>query len=113
MYSKIKRLRVRGARKSDREIAGDPGTVGHITTATIGARMEMKMHAAGDDSRQSPLIPILYEPTLSMMHGNRMLFAGLERQGDQADPKAPMFMQEWAIEILQPPPAELADAPHR
>ena len=108
MYSKVKRLRQRGARRSDREIGSDPGTVGHITMATIGTIKEMKLHAAGDDSRRAPLIPLLYEPTIQAMHGARMLVSGLERQGDQADPAAPLFMQEWAIEVMQGAPAELA-----
>ncbi|MEJ7804942.1 MAG: hypothetical protein WKG03_03345 [Telluria sp.] len=100
MYSKVKRLRARGARRSDREIGSDPGVVGHVTMATIGHTKEMKLHAAGDDSRRAPIIPLLYEPTIQAMHGARMLVSGLERQGDQADPAAPLFMQEWAIEVM-------------
>ena len=113
MYSKVKRLRVRGARRSDREIASDPGIVGHITIVTIGTIKEMKLHAAGDDSRRAPVIPLLYEPALQAMHGARMLVSGLERQGNQADPTAPLFAQEWAIEVMAAPPAELEKSSHR
>jgi hypothetical protein len=113
MYSKVKRLRRGGARRSDRDIQADPGTVGHVTLATVGTNREMKVHAAGDDSQRLPAIPLLYNPQLLAMHGNRQLFAGLERQGDQNDPSAPLFMQEWAIEVLVDPPAELAETSHR
>lgn len=113
MYCKVKRLRSRGARRADREIGSDPGMVGHVTMATVGAIKEMKLHAAGDDSWRAAAIPILYEPVIQAMHGARMLISGLERQGDQAGPAAPLHMQEWAIEVMVEPPAELADIPHR
>ena len=112
-YSKVKRLRQRGARKSDRDIQTDPGVVGHITMATVGTDREMKLHAAGDDSRRTPIIPLLFNPTITAMHGKRQLFEGLERQGNQDDPAAPLFMQEWAVEILAEPPVELATSSHR
>ena len=104
MYSKVKRLRVRGARRSDREISADPGAVGHITMLTVGATVEMKLHAAGDDARRAPILPLLINPAIQSMHGARMLFAGFERQGDQSDAGAPTFMQEWAVEVMQPAP---------
>lgn len=47
------------------------------------------------------------------MVGNRQLFSGLERQGDQADPNAPLFVQEWAVEVLAEPPLEMAETSHR
>ncbi len=112
MYSKVKRLRVRGARRSDREIGSDPGVVGHITIVTIGTIKEIKLHGAGDDARRAPLIPLLYEPVLQAMHGARMLLSGLERQGNQADPAAPLFMQEWSVEVMAEPPTELAQSAH-
>lgn len=113
MYSKVKRLRRGGARKSGHDIQADAGMVGHITMATVGTMREMKLHAAGDDSRRAPAIPILYSPQIVTMHGNRLLFSGLERQGNQDDPEAPLFWQEWAIEVLAEPPVELAETPHR
>lgn len=113
MYSKVKRLRVRGARRSDREINSDPGSVGHVTMVTVGNVKEMKLHAAGDDARRTPVIPLLYEPIIQAMHGARMLLSGMERQGDQADPAAPLFMQEWAIEVMVEPPVEMAQTAHR
>jgi hypothetical protein len=105
MYSKIKRLRVRGARRSDREITSDPGVVGHLTMAIVGTARQLKVHGAGDDSQRFPVIPVLFDPVILAMGANRMLFAGTERQGDQADPNGQVVMQEWAVEIMVEPPA--------
>ncbi len=74
--------------------------------ATVSATREMKLHAAGDDSRRTPMLPLLYEPTLQAMHGKRMLLSGLERQGNQDDPAAPLHMQEWTVQIMADPPAQ-------
>ena len=41
------------------------------------------------------------------MHGARMLISRLERKGNQADTAAPLFMQEWAIEVMVEPPVGL------
>lgn len=113
MYSKVKRLRVRGARRSDRDIQSDPGTVGHITVAIVGMTREMKLHGTGDDSRLTAVIPILFDPTILAMGASRMLVSGLERQGAQDDPKGQVVMQEWSVEIMADPPAELASSSHR
>ena len=80
---------------------------------TVEATTEMKLHGAGDDSRRAPIIPLLYNPTIQAMHGKRMLFSGLERQGNQDEPASPLYMQEWSIEVMVEPPAELAQTPHR
>ena len=71
------------------------------------------MHAAGDDSRHAPIIPLLFDPLILAMHGKRMLFSGLQRQGNQEDPTAPMFMQEWSVEVMQEALPELVETPHR
>lgn len=113
MYSKIKRLRQRGARLADREIQADHGTVGHLTMVTVGAVRELKLHGAGDDAQANAAIPVLFDATLISMHGARMLFSGLERAGNQADAKSVTYMQEWAVEVMADQPAELARTSHR
>lgn len=113
MYSKVKRLRERGARRSDQDIQSDPGVVGHLTSLTAEGMRQLKVHSAGDDSQRTPVIPILFDPVFKSINGNRMLFAGLERQGDQANPAAPLHLQEWAIEVLAAPPVELTETSHR
>jgi hypothetical protein len=42
-----------------------------------------------------------------------MLFQGYERRGNQADPQAQLVKQEWAIQVKEDPPAEMAETAHR
>jgi hypothetical protein len=100
MYSKVKLLRQRGARRPDRDIASDLGAVGHLTLSSVGAMCELKLHGPEDDSQRNPLIPVLLDATLITMHGARMLFRGFERQGAQDDPAGPACLQEWAVEVM-------------
>ena len=72
-----------------------------------------KVHAAGDDARKTAMFPELWRAKVVAMHGARMLISGLERQGDQSDPAAPLFAQEWTTEVMVAPPQELAETPHR
>lgn len=96
MYGKIKQLRQRGIRRSDREINSDPGTDGEFTFALVGGIYELKL-AAPDDSQLKPVIPILYDAKLITMHGDKMLFKGEERApGDNG----PSFVQEWAVLVM-------------
>jgi len=100
MYSKTKRLRQDGARRSDREIGSDPGIIGHLTLSGVGTAYELKLHAPGDDSKRAPLLPVLFNANLVSMHGARMLFRGEERRGDQADARSQTYIQEWAVEVM-------------
>ena len=95
MYSTVKRLRRGGARLSDQEIQSDPGVVRHLTMVSVSGTRELKLHGAGDDTKQGPVIPVLFDAEIISMHGARMLFKGFERQGNQADRNGPTVMQEW------------------
>lgn len=107
MYSKVKRLRRNGERKSDHDIGVDPGIVGHVTLVMIEHTAVMKIHAAGDDGSRQPIIPEIYRAKCVTMHGDKMLFKGLERVGEREIP------QEWSIQIMQDQPAEMATRSHR
>lgn len=113
MYSKVKRLRRRGERISDHEIASDSGIVGHLTMVLIETTPVMKLHSAGDDSVQKPLLPLMWRAKVVMIRGDRMLFQGFERIGDENDPNAPVQKQEWAVQVMVEPPVELARTSHR
>lgn len=113
MYSIVKRLRIRSARRPDREIYADPGAAGQLTMCSVDTWHELKLFAVGTDARPEPVIPVLFEPVLISMHGNQMLFRGLERQGNQRDPSAVSTLQEWSVQITMGQPAEVAQQPHR
>lgn len=86
MYSKVKLLRQYGARRTDREIASDEGSIGHLAMAGHGASYQLLLYAQGDDSHQVPMVPVLFDAKMISMHGARMMFRGFERAGDQVDP---------------------------
>lgn len=113
MYSKVKRLRRRGERKSDHEIAADDGVVGHLTIVLIETVALMKLHGAGDDAVQKPILPELWRARVVMIRGDKMLFQGFERVGNQDDPASPLERQEWAVQVMVSQPAELAQSSHR
>jgi hypothetical protein len=96
MYSKIKVLRRRGARLSEREISAHEGHDGELTLYRSGGAIELKL-SGPNDQRKEPIIPILYDARLVTMHGNGMLFQGMERTGDE---KGAQYMQEWSVMIL-------------
>lgn len=113
MYCKVKRLRRGGERISDREIYADPGVVGHMTICQVETTIVAKLHAADDDSRRAPMFPELFKARVVGMNGDRMLFQGYERIGNQDDPDAPTLKQEWAVQVMADPPEELARSSHR
>lgn len=80
---------------------------------TTGAIRELKLHGAGDDAQANLVVPVLFDAILISMHGARMLFSGLERQGVQTDAKSVTLMQEWAVEVMADPPVDLARTSHR
>lgn len=96
MYS-VKQLRRHGARLSDRQIQSDPAIAGQLTMAMVGNTYELKLHAENDGSTREPLIPVLFDARLISMHGDKMLFRGLERRGgvDEAT-----YLQEWSVKIM-------------
>lgn len=108
MYSKVKRLRRRGERKSEHEIAADDGVVGHLTIVLIENVALMKLHGAGDDAVQKPILPELWRAKAVMIRGDKMLFQGFERVGNQNDSDAVVVKQEWAVQVMADQLAELA-----
>jgi hypothetical protein len=96
MYSRIKILRRHGARLAEREIIGQKGHDGELTLYRSGGWIELKL-SEPNDQRKEPIVPILYDAKLVTMHGDRMLFQGMERTGDE---KHAQYMQEWSVMLL-------------
>jgi hypothetical protein len=95
MHGKVKRLRQRGARLSDRDIANAPFAEGDLVMANLAGTMLLEVKNRNSTSGE-PLIPTLYEPRITGMHGNKMMFKGEERpQGDAG----PAYVQEWSVLI--------------
>lgn len=97
MYGKVKRLRDRGRRLSNREINQMPAVEGALTLAAV--RSTYVLQVRRHDSQVGPgLLPELYEARLVAMHTGGMLFRGEERpQGDDG----PAFVQEWSVMVTR------------
>lgn len=108
MYSKVKRLRRHGERISDHAIASDPGVVGHITLVLVENVPVMKLHDAGDDAVQKPILPLMWRAKVVMIRGDKILYQGFEHIG-AAEPEK----QEWAVQVMVERLAELAGTSHR
>jgi hypothetical protein len=93
MHYTVKILRHCGARRSEREILAEAGTDGQLAGAHIGASFELKLFDGGN-SRMEPLIPVLIDARLVSMHGDKMLFRGIEQGADGAQ-----FVQEWSVKV--------------
>lgn len=93
MYGKVKRLRERGQRLSDREIGQIQFVEGAVRVYGLGGCI---VASVTDASSQvgDPLIPLLYEARLTTMTDAGMLLKGEERpQGESG----PAYVQEWSV----------------
>lgn len=61
---------------------------------------ELKLYASKTDASPDPIIPVLNDTGLVAMHGNKMLFRGMGRQGD---PNSVTQMQEWSVQVTTEP----------
>jgi hypothetical protein len=93
MYSIVKVLRTRGQRKHDRDISSATPLEGDLTLFYCAGSPELKLAARGD-STGTPVVPLLIDARLTSMHGNKMLFKGIERDFSGAK-----FVQEWSVQI--------------
>lgn len=96
MYGRVKQLRQRGKRMSDREIATAPFVEGDIVVYGLAgvtvAEVRQRNTQVGD-----PLL-VLYDARLTTMHGVSMLFKGEDRpQGNDG----PAYVQEWSVRFGQ------------
>lgn len=95
MYVRAKRLRERGRRRTEHEIAADPGVVGELTMSSVEAYYLLNLNDL-DSSKHAPLLPVLFEAKLTTMHGDNMLFRGEERPEGK---NGIAYVQEWSVRL--------------
>jgi len=95
MKVSVKPIRQHGARLSDQQIASLQATDGYLSLYGLGTTLQISLYDGS--AAQVPLIPDLYDARLVSMHGNKMLFVGIERTSDQM---AAQYRQEWAVVIV-------------
>lgn len=92
MRAKVKRLRERGQRMSDRQIASAAFVEGEVVVHGMGGMILAELQLPGNQVAD-PLL-VLYDAKLTTMHGAGMLLKGEERpHGD----KGPAYVQEWSV----------------
>jgi hypothetical protein len=93
MYGKVKRLRERGRRLSNREISQAPHVEGALTLCCLQGSYVLEVKDPNSQVGAS-LVPELYDARLTTMHNGGMLFKGEERpQGNDG----PAYVQEWSV----------------
>jgi hypothetical protein len=97
MHGKVKRLRERGKRLADREIANAPFVEGELSLFSMGGVFVLSVRDPNSQTAAS-MVPELYEARMVGMHNGKMAFKGEERpQGDDG----PAFVQEWSV-LVEP-----------
>lgn len=92
MQAKVKRLRERGQRMSDHQIAAAVPVEGELRVYGMGGAIQATI--TDPDSQVAEPLLLLHEAKLTTMHGAGMLLKGEERpQGD----KGPAYIQEWSV----------------
>ena len=104
MLTLVKRLRIEGRRRSQREINTDPGAIGELRqhkarTAANGLEYTVLRLASGG-AKLLDIIPPLYEPTLLGASSAHFSLRGFERVGEGA--AAFTVLQEWHCTTVCP-----------
>lgn len=104
MYSAIKRLRVHGERKADRDISADPGAIGNLSVFRQGNEIVAAVYAGGGMGQPGEVLPTLYRARLVTMHGQSMLFQGWERPLGYNQADSDKNKQEWSVRLMDDAP---------
>ena len=98
MHGKVKRLRNRGQRLSDQEIANTQPIEGALAMSGQQWNLERVVSLRNpNDHVSDPLIPDLCRVELIGLQNEKMHLRGVERpQGE----KGPEYIQEWAVVVM-------------
>ncbi|WP_314435596.1 hypothetical protein [Massilia timonae] len=95
MFAKVKRLRERGQRMSDRQIASAAFVEGEVVVHGMTGMTVAEVQRP--DSQVAEPLLVLYEARLTTMNSAGLLLKGEERpQGD----KGPAYIQEWSVRFF-------------
>lgn len=100
MYSKVIQVRHRGVRRSERDLANDPGVFGAVTLVGHGMHLRMEISAWGVSNRDGLLLPTLWDARCITWHSGRMIWQGFQHASLTSSPEAAAYFQEWRVELL-------------
>ncbi|MFC5548211.1 hypothetical protein [Massilia aerilata] len=98
MYAKVKRLRNRGQRLTDQEIANAIPAEGVLVMSGQQWNLERVIALRNpNDHVSEPLIPILCDVRLMGLQNGKMMLWGVERPEGE---KGPEYIQEWSVLVV-------------
>jgi hypothetical protein len=104
MLTLVKRLRIEGRRRRQRDINADPGALGelrqHKARAAASGSEYTVLQLTSGGAKLLDIIPPLYEPTLLGVNSDHFSLRGFERLGQGAD--AFTVIQEWYCTTVCP-----------
>lgn len=104
MLTLVKRLRIEGRRRTQRDINTDPGAIGELrqykTRAAASGLEYTVLRLASGGAKLLDIIPPLYEPTLLGASSAHLSLRGFERLGQGAD--AFTVLQKWHCTTVCP-----------
>lgn len=100
MYSKVIQVRNRGVRRSERDIANDPGVFGAITLFGHGMHLRMEITAWGVNNTSGHLLPTLWDARCITWHSGKMIWQGFQQASLNNSQEAAAYFQEWRVELL-------------
>jgi hypothetical protein len=100
MYSIVKQVWSRGVKRSDREIANDPGSAGELSMTRVSGHLFLSLQITGNTTADNRALPDLFEPALLGWHGTQMVFRGYQKTAGKGEAPAQVFLQEWRVTVM-------------
>lgn len=104
MYSNIKQLRRCGVKRSETDIANDPGVFGELTLHKVGGHLRLAVREF-DNPIAGDLFAPLFEAVCLGWGGSNMTWRGFQAPANK-NPDRAAYLQEWRVELIseRPPP---------
>lgn len=100
MYSKVIQVWSRGVKRSDRDLANDPGSMGELSLTRLGGHARLSLVLYGNTSADNRALPDLFEPVLLGWNGAQMVFRGYQKAPGKGDAEGAAYLQEWRVTII-------------
>jgi len=99
-------------RRSDLDIANDPGVFGQVSLVVSGLHTRMSIWEWGNMSPEGKLLPELWDARCITWHSAGMLWQGFQHATLDERKGSSVYFQEWRIELLSAaPPADEIKSP--
>jgi len=114
MYSNIKQFRARGVRRSDRDIANDPGLSGAVHLHHVGGFLRLSAVEWGCNRAGAELFPDLWDAKCVGWNAAGMVWQGFQHARLSDKKGDPVYFQEWRIEVIgmRPPDDKIKSVFH-